>query len=298
MTDRTVTVAAVQSEPVWFDLEATTEKTLRLIAEAAERGAQLIAFPEVWLPGYPVFLWLGDQQWQAPYREQYTAQSAELNGPEHQRIAAAAAQHGIQVVLGLSERDAEGRIYMAQWVIDEQGSTVMTRRKLKPSSEEGTFFSAGSPEENLRVVRTSAATIGALNCSEHKRPMLRHIMYGLGEEIHVAAWPALGLVPEVVTMGAKVNMGATSFYAAEGGMFVLAPTQVIGEDTRLAFSDTPERARLISAGGGATHIFAPDGQDVVSPLAPDTDGLLIAQIDLSQVRHPFDPDPLSAVALS
>jgi aliphatic nitrilase len=123
--------------------------------------------------------------------------------------------------------------------------------------------------------------------------MLRHIMFGLREEIHIAAWPAFGLVPEVVTMGAKVNMNATSAYAAEGGMFVLAPTQVIGAALQKEFSDTPERARKIGSGGGATHIFGPDGQDVVEPLGHDVDGLLIAQIDLSKVRRPFDPDPLA-----
>ena len=127
--------------------------------------------------------------------------------------------------------------------------------------------------------------------------MLRHVMYGLGEEIHVAAWPAFGLVPEVVTMGAKVNMGATSFYAAEGGMFVVAPTQVIGEEFAQRYSDTPERAGKISVGGGATHIFGPDGQDVVEPLAHDHDGILVAEIDLSRVRRIFDADPLAALPL-
>ena len=298
MTERRFTVAAVQSEPVWFDLEATTHKTLGLIREAAASGANLVAFPEVWLPGYPVFLWLGTDEWQGDYRETYIANSPKLGGPEHRLIAGAAAEHGIQVVLGVSELDEDGRIYMGQWIIDENGETVLTRRKLKPSSVEGSFFAPGEPVVDLKVIDTSIGTIGALNCSEHKRPLLRHVMYGLEEEIHVAAWPAFGLVPEVITMGAKVNIGATSFYAAEGGMFVLAPTQVIGAALAEHFSDTPERARKISVGGGATHIFGPDGQDVTPPLAHDTDGLLVAEIDLAQVRRPFDADPLSGMTIS
>ncbi|WP_411906566.1 carbon-nitrogen hydrolase family protein [Rhizobium mayense] len=295
LSERIVKVAAVQSEPIWFDLAATTDKTVELVAEAAEKGAQIVAFPEVWLPGYPVFLWLGDEAWQAGYRSKYIENSAVFGGPEHERIASAAAKHGIQVVLGLSERDAGGRIYMAQWIIDETGKTVLARRKLKPSGAEGTFYSPGDPKTNLIVVETGLGTLGALNCSEHKRPMLRHVMFGLKEEIHVAAWPAFGLVPEVVTMSAKVNMNATSAYASEGGMFVLAPTQVIGADLHKAFSDTPERARKISYGGGATHIFNPEGQDVVEPLGHDVDGLLLAEIDLSRIRHPFDPDPLAPI---
>ena len=53
----TVKVAVTQHEPVWFDLAATVDKTCRLIAEAASNGAKLIAFPEVWLCGYPAWIW-------------------------------------------------------------------------------------------------------------------------------------------------------------------------------------------------------------------------------------------------
>ncbi len=296
MSERIVKVAAVQSEPIWFDLTATTEKTISLIAEAGREGVRILAFPELWLPGYPLFLWLGDEAWQAGYRARYIENSAMLNGPEHQAIAAAAKEHGVEVVLGLSERDEQGRIYIAQWVIDAEGKTAMTRRKLKPPSLEGEFFSRGDPETNLKVVQTAVGTIGALNCAEHKRPLLRHIMYGQSEEIHVASWPALGLVPKVVFMSAPVLMGTTSAYASDGGMFVLAPTLVIGPDIYAEFSDTPERAEKISLGGGATHIFDPEGQDVVPPLPRDADGLLIADIDLSKVREYFDPDPLEPLS--
>lgn len=54
----TIKVATTQIEPVWFDLEGTVKKTIDLIGEASHNGAQLIAFPEVWIPGYPGFVWL------------------------------------------------------------------------------------------------------------------------------------------------------------------------------------------------------------------------------------------------
>jgi predicted amidohydrolase len=53
----TVKVAVTQHEPVWFDLAATVEKTCRLIQEAADNGAKLVVFPEVWVPGYPAWIW-------------------------------------------------------------------------------------------------------------------------------------------------------------------------------------------------------------------------------------------------
>jgi nitrilase len=43
--------ATVQAEPVWFDAAATVEKAISLIREASANNAQLIAFPEVFIPG-------------------------------------------------------------------------------------------------------------------------------------------------------------------------------------------------------------------------------------------------------
>lgn len=52
-----VKVAVTQQEPVWFDLAGSVDKTCRLIQEAASNGADMIAFPEVWIPGYPMWIW-------------------------------------------------------------------------------------------------------------------------------------------------------------------------------------------------------------------------------------------------
>jgi predicted amidohydrolase len=51
--DRKVT----QHEPVWLDLEGTVQKTIKIIEEAAQAKAKLVAFPECWIPGYPAWIW-------------------------------------------------------------------------------------------------------------------------------------------------------------------------------------------------------------------------------------------------
>lgn len=44
----------MQAEPVWLDLQGSVSKTITLIEEAAADGVQVLGFPEVWIPGYPV----------------------------------------------------------------------------------------------------------------------------------------------------------------------------------------------------------------------------------------------------
>lgn len=56
-TTSTIKVAVTQAEPVWLDLQGTVDKTCKLIADAADNGAKLIAFPECWVPGYPCWIW-------------------------------------------------------------------------------------------------------------------------------------------------------------------------------------------------------------------------------------------------
>ena len=52
-----VTVACVQAEPVILDRDATIEKLGSLTAEAAGNGAQLVVFPEAFIPAYPSSVW-------------------------------------------------------------------------------------------------------------------------------------------------------------------------------------------------------------------------------------------------
>ena len=52
-----VRVAVVQAESVYFNLEGAVNKAIDIIIEAAEGKAQLVAFPETWIPGYPSWIW-------------------------------------------------------------------------------------------------------------------------------------------------------------------------------------------------------------------------------------------------
>ena len=56
----TVRVAAIQATPVILDAEATVEKAVGLLGEAAAAGAQLAVLPETFVSLYPSNAWAKD----------------------------------------------------------------------------------------------------------------------------------------------------------------------------------------------------------------------------------------------
>src|SRR4051794_17579860 len=125
--EKTVRVAAVQAEPVWLDIEGTTVKTIDLIEEAAAGGADLVAFPETWIPGYPVFLWSHPVYQQMDFVARYYANSPTIDGEHLRRIRKAARDNSVTVVLGFSEK-LHGSLYMAQAAIGPDGNIMLHRR--------------------------------------------------------------------------------------------------------------------------------------------------------------------------
>lgn len=55
----TIKAAVVQAASILYDREKTLDKAVVLIEAAAGQGAELAAFSESFLPGYPYHIWLG-----------------------------------------------------------------------------------------------------------------------------------------------------------------------------------------------------------------------------------------------
>ena len=132
-------VAAVQASPVFLDANATIDKTIALMEEAAKNGAKVIAFPETWVPGYPWFIWLDAPAWGLQFIPEYSQNSIRADGPEMERVKQAAKANNIYVSLGYSEKHG-GSQYIAQILISDTGEVVRARRKLKPTHVERTIF--------------------------------------------------------------------------------------------------------------------------------------------------------------
>ncbi len=275
-------VAVVQAAPAFLDLAAGIEKSIALIAEAANQGARLIAFPECWLPGYPWWAWLDSPAWGMQFVSRHFENCMTADGPEAQVLMAAAIEHNIHVSMGYSER-AGGSLYIAQLYLDPDSRTAKPRRKLKATHVERTIFGEGDGSD-FQIYETSLGRIGSLCCWEHLNPLNKFAMYAMHEQVHIAAWPGFSLYKgKAYALGAELNNAVSQVYAAEGGCFVLAPTGMVTQAHQDMLCQSDAHRDLLPIGGGAAMIYGPDGAPLCSPVAHDQEGILYADIDLGAI---------------
>lgn len=283
-----VRAAAVQAEPVWFDAEGTAKKTVSLIEEAARGGAEVVAFPEVWIPGYTLFTYWANVDEEVPFIVANRASSITVDGPEMSMIRQAARDNDIAVGLGFSERSGRS-CYMAQALILRDGELAITRRKLKPTWRERAIYGQGDGSD-LQVVDTELGKVGALMCWEHLQPLNKMAMLSQGEQIHISSWPQVGYMGGAQMSRESIEATNRS-YALECGAFVLMSTQMISEAGRAIHREMGIEIPEATGGGGAV-IYGADSSRLTAPLPADEEGIVYADLDLvvtDVVAHATDP---------
>ncbi|GAA6019153.1 hypothetical protein JCM10207_006561 [Rhodosporidiobolus poonsookiae] len=285
MSSTKMKVAAVQAEPCWLDVNAGIDKAIRIIKEAAANGAELVGFPECFIPGFPHCVYTGgpDPEWVLKYQKNSIA----LDSPEFERLRRGVKEAGVWVIMGFSER-LGGSIYMAQSFIAPNGDVPLTRRKFKPTHAERYLWGEMRGDSLQCTVKTEkGVVIGGLECWEHMQPLLRFYEYSQGVQVHVASWPHLipagPNTPWHSTGDASAN--TTSFMALEGGCFTLCCTQVTSkEGSKIMNIPVGETAGDVIAvpieGGGFSAIFGPDGRRLTDPIPHTAEAILYADIDL------------------
>jgi aliphatic nitrilase len=272
----------VQAAPEFLRLDDCVDKAIGLMDQAHASGARLIAFPETWFPGYPWWIWLDSPAAGMPFVARYHANSLQADSPQARALQAAAKRNGLFVMTGQSERIGSS-LYMGQWLIGDNGDLLMRRRKLKPTHVERAIFGEGDGSD-LVVTDTALGRMGALCCWEHLQPLTKYAMYGMQEQIHIGGWPSFSVYPGAAyALGPEVNTAASRIYAVEGQCFVLGPCATVSPAMLEELADTETKRQLLQAGGGYAVAFAPDGRPLGEPLAPDAEGLLLAEIDLDQI---------------
>ena len=280
-------VAAVQDTPVYLDRAATTERVVERITEAGVGGADLIAFPEVFISGYPNWLdRTNGSAWEDPQQQEafalYLDQAVDVNGDEFGQVVAAVREVRSFTYVGVVERAASGgSVYCSLVAIDPEVGIVSVHRKLKPTYGERLVWADGDGA-GLVAHDHAGARMTGLNCWENWMPLARTAMYATGSQVHVAAWPgSVGLTEDI-----------TRCIAKEGRMFVVSVGAPYASDDLP--EDFPLRDQLPDGEkfhNGGTCIAGPDGQWIVEPVR-DEIGIVWADLELSEVarqRQNFDP---------
>ena len=270
-----VRVAAVQIAPDLDSGDATLERVLAAIADAAAQGAQLVAFPETFVPWYPYFSFVMPPVLSGAEHLRLYEHAVTVPGPVTEAVAAAARRHRIVVVLGVNERD-HGTLYNTQLVFDADGALVLSRRKITPTFHERMIWGQGDGS-GLRVVETAAGRVGALACWEHYNPLARYALMARHEEIHVAQFPG-ALVGPIFADQIEVTI---RHHALESGCFVVNATGWLTEAQVARISPDPKLRKALT-GGCLTAIIAPDGSHVVPPLR-EGEGIVVADLDLTLI---------------
>lgn len=274
----TCKLAVVQAAPVMFDKTACIEKALKLINECTANGAELIVFPELFIPGYPYGMTFGfrvgsrnadgRKDWKAYYDNSILA-----NGPEMQQLIEKAKEQGIYLSIGYSERDAvTGTLYNSNMMIAPDG-TAMNHRKLKPTGSERVVW-GDADRDYFLVMETPWGPMGNLICWESYMPLARVALYQKGISLYIS--PNTNDNPEWQDTIRHIAIEGHCYFINCDMFFTRADypkTASAGEE----IAKLPE----IACRGGSC-VVDPFGH-VVSDTIWDQEGIIYAELDMQKV---------------
>ena len=281
-----VKVAVVQAASVMFDRQACLDKLRNLTREAASQGAQLVLFPEAFIPGYPRGLSFGTvvgsrQPGGRAMWERYWRESIADGGGEFDAIADIARDEQVFLVVGVIERDgfSGGTLYCSMFYFGPDGAFLGKHRKLKPTGSERIIWGEGDGS-TMPVIDTSLGKLGGLICWENYMPLARAALYGKGVSLFLAP-----------TADSRDSWQATMRHiACEGRCVVLGSNQFV---TRSMYpddlhSELEHQPEIMCRGGSV--IVGPLGDVIAGPLW-DEEGILYADLDMGAIaRARFDFD--------
>lgn len=275
-------VAVIQEPPVYLDRDKSMDRAVALIAEHAEKGCNLIVFPEAWLPGYPTFVWRlspgGDMGKTDALYALLLANSVDRSKGGLAPLQDAAREHGVVVVIGYQEVDGTGSgstLFNSCAIIDADGRLANNHRKLMPTNPERMVWGFGDGS-GLNVVDTAVGRIGTLICWESYMPLARFALYAQNLDIYIApTWDS-----------GETWLATMQHIAREGGCWVIGcATSLEAADipADLPYRDTlfPNRDEWINPGDAV--VYKPFGGLAAGPMRREK-GALVVDIDVAAAR--------------
>lgn len=293
-----VKVAVAQTAPVFMDKERTLEKACRVIKEAGDNGAELIAFPEAFIPGYPAYYTVGYETPPHAWTDFMIAlqdNSIVIPGDDTEMLAEAARAADIHVVIGCNELDGRKgsrTVYNSLLFISREGKVLGKHRKLMPTYTERTYWGQGDGS-GITTYDTDIGRIGGLVCWENHMVLVRAAMVYSGQDFHVAVWPGNWTRGDEKLLSAETEdpgAGCTvqsliRVHAFESGAFVLSACGYLDDD------DFPERWHYVRDGDHMNYDWARGGSSIVNPAGRylfephfEKDAILYADCYANQIK--------------
>lgn len=278
------TVAVIQHPPVFLNIEESIKEACAFIEEAKDGGADLIAFPETWLPGYPVWLDFSPKAalWDyPPARALYrllVENSVTIPGKHLKKLLEIARKTSTCIIMGAHEHGG-GTLYNTMIFIDKTGRFNI-HRKLMPTYTERMIWGQGDGS-TLTVVPTEYGNVGGLICWEHWMPLARVALHAQYETVHVAQWP----------MVKDLHHIASRHYAFEGRCFVLAAGCIIKKGEVIeGFNShkTPDKKAAVAP--DTEYIKEPVYNPCILYASMDSDCITEGRLFLDTVGHYSRPD--------
>ena len=291
-------LAIVQKSPVLLDKKKTVQSAAAMVEEVANNGAQMVVFPEAFIPGYPAWIWRlrpgGDWGLTEEIHTRLLDNAVNLETDDLAPLYDAAKKHKMTIVCGIDERESrlsQATLYNTVIVIGPDGQLLNRHRKLMPTNPERMVWGFGDAS-GLKVVDTPLGRIGTLICWENYMPLARYALYAQGIDIYIAPTYDSG----------DGWIGTMQHIAREGCCWV------VGSGTALKVSDIPDdfpgKAELYSeseewVNPGDSVVIAPGGEIVAGPMRNeqailyadvDSDRVGIARRSLDVVGHYARPD--------
>jgi len=281
-------VAAAHVSPIFLQVDATVDKASSIIREAARNGAELVVFPEAYIPAFPIWCAL-----QAPIHNhdlfsQLAASAIQIPGPELAKVSETARELGVFVSMGINEGtpNSTGCIWNSNVLIGDDGGILCHHRKIVPTFYEKLVWAAGDGA-GLQVSETRLGKLGALICGENTNPLARYTLMAQGEQVHMSTYPPIWPTHDPVTGGnydlaraIEIRAGAHSF---EAKAFNIVASGFMDKATRdLLAERDPDAGRILDEGPrGVSMITGPDGVPLGEPMQ-DSEGILYTELDLSK----------------
>lgn len=282
---RSIRAAVVQASSCFLDREASVRKAVRLIEEAGAMGAELVVFPEGFIPTHPVWFHFHAASSRAgrEMAQELFRNAVVIGGAETELLAQASRRARLWTVMGVCEKRANttGTMWNSAVYFSPDATVAAVHRKLTPTSGER-LVHMGGDSEGLQIPRTGFGPVSSLICAENFNPLLVFTAMAQYAVVHAALWPS-----HFNTTSAPMRdviLSASRAIAFQSGCYVLSAAGTPDPESihRVGRDETDFEWLRDARNLGGSCIVGPNGDVLAGPAGPE-EVVLTAELDLDKL---------------